>query len=112
MGTASAKPAANPKPSVAAQASTPAKAATKVVAKKVTSVEGITEYVLPNGLRVLLFPDPASSVITVNLTYLVGSRHEGYGETGMAQLARTPASSKAPKDTPTSQRVDRTRRPS
>jgi zinc protease len=86
MGTASAKPAANPKPSVAAQASTPAKAATKVVAKKVTSVEGITEYVLPNGLRVLLFPDPASSVITVNLTYLVGSRHEGYGETGMAHL--------------------------
>lgn len=55
-------------------------------AKKVTSVEGITEYVLPNGLRVLLFPDPSSATITTNITYLVGSRHEGYGETGMAHL--------------------------
>ena len=24
--------------------------------------------------------------MTVNITYLVGSRHEGYGETGMAHL--------------------------
>jgi zinc protease len=51
------------------------------------SVEGITEYTLKsNGLRVLLFPDPANPKITVNITYLVGSRHEGYGETGMAHL--------------------------
>ncbi|HRB40589.1 MAG TPA: hypothetical protein PKX86_07765, partial [Bacteroidia bacterium] len=28
---------------------------------KVTSVEGITEYKLSNGLRVLLFPDPSKS---------------------------------------------------
>jgi zinc protease len=56
------------------------------VAKKVNSVEGITEYILPNGLRVLLFPDPSSATITTNITYLVGSRHEGYGETGMAHL--------------------------
>ncbi|WP_435353478.1 M16 family metallopeptidase [Emticicia sp. SJ17W-69] len=53
---------------------------------KVTSVEGITEYVLGNGLRVLLFPDPSKQTATVNITYLVGSRHEGYGETGMAHL--------------------------
>jgi zinc protease len=52
----------------------------------VTSVEGITEYRLANGLRVLLFPDPSRPQITVNVTYLVGSRHEGYGETGMAHL--------------------------
>ena len=52
----------------------------------VTSVEGITEYQLDNGLRVLLFPDPTKPQITVNITYLVGSRHEGYGETGMAHL--------------------------
>ncbi len=50
------------------------------------SVEGITEYRLANGLRVLLFPDPSKPTITVNITYLVGSRHEGYGETGMAHL--------------------------
>ncbi|PLK44182.1 pitrilysin family protein [Emticicia sp. TH156] len=53
---------------------------------KVTSVEGITEYVLGNGMRVLMFPDPSKQTITVNITYLVGSRHEGYGETGMAHL--------------------------
>lgn len=53
---------------------------------KVASVEGITEYRLQNGLRVLLFPDPTKSNITVNVTYMVGSRHEDYGETGMAHL--------------------------
>ena len=53
---------------------------------KVTSVEGITEYQLKNGLRVLLFPDPSKPTITVNITYMVGSRHEGYGESGMAHL--------------------------
>jgi zinc protease len=54
--------------------------------KKITTVEGITEYHLDNGLRVLLFPDPSKPTVTVNVTYLVGSRHEGYGETGMAHL--------------------------
>ncbi len=54
--------------------------------QKITSVEGITEYVLGNGLHVLLFPDPTKPTITVNMTYLVGSRHENYGETGMAHL--------------------------
>ncbi len=54
--------------------------------EKVTSVEGVTEYRLANGLRVLLFPDPSKPTITVNITYLVGSRNEGYGETGMAHL--------------------------
>lgn len=54
--------------------------------ERVTAVEGITEYRLPNGLRVLLFPDQSKQTITVNITYLVGSRHENYGETGMAHL--------------------------
>src|SRR5258706_4973822 len=53
---------------------------------RVTSVEGVTEYRLPNGLKILLIPDPSIDTITVNVTYLVGSRHEGYGETGMAHL--------------------------
>ena len=55
------------------------------VEKKAT-VGGITGYDYPNGLRVLLFPDPSSPKVTVNMTYLVGSRFEGYGETGMAHL--------------------------
>src|SRR5271154_1708456 len=53
---------------------------------KQASLGGITEYDYPNGLRVLLFPDPSSPKLTVNMTYLVGSRFEGYGETGMAHL--------------------------
>lgn len=53
---------------------------------KIASVEGITEYRLANGLRVLLFPDPSKPTVTVNITYLVGSRYESYGETGMAHL--------------------------
>ena len=54
--------------------------------KKIASVEGITEYQLDNGLRVLVFPDSSQSKVTVNMTVLVGSRQEGYGETGMAHL--------------------------
>src|SRR6476660_6959389 len=54
--------------------------------QKMTSVGGITQYDFPNGLRVLLYPDADEPKITVNVTYLVGSRHEGYGETGMAHL--------------------------
>ncbi|MDP4970255.1 MAG: insulinase family protein, partial [Burkholderiaceae bacterium] len=54
---------------------------------KITSVEGITEYRLDvNGLRILLAPDESKPTTTVNMTYLVGSRHENYGETGMAHL--------------------------
>ncbi len=54
--------------------------------KKITSLEGITEYELGNSMKVLLFPDQSKSTMTVNITYLVGSRHEGYGESGMAHL--------------------------
>ncbi|MES3022658.1 MAG: pitrilysin family protein [Pseudomonadota bacterium] len=50
------------------------------------AVAGITEYRLANGLKVLLFPDASKPTVTVNVTYLVGSRHENYGETGMAHL--------------------------
>lgn len=54
--------------------------------KLITTVEGIKEYELPNGLRVLLLPDASSNNFVVNIVYKVGSRHEGYGETGMAHL--------------------------
>ena len=79
QATPKAKPAAKPAAKAVAAAPLPAP-------EKVTSVEGITEYRLGNGLRVLLFPDPSKPTITVNITYLVGSRHENYGETGMAHL--------------------------
>jgi zinc protease len=65
-------PAAAPKPAAAAQ--------------QVRSIEGVTEYRLANGLQVLLYPDQSSSTVSINVTYKVGSRHESYGETGMAHL--------------------------
>ncbi|MBK7953603.1 MAG: insulinase family protein [Candidatus Accumulibacter sp.] len=54
--------------------------------EKLSTVEGISEYRLANGLHFILFPDAAKATATVNVTYLVGSRHENYGETGMAHL--------------------------
>ena len=74
-------------PALPSPAPTPARpAAPSAAPVTVTSVEGITEYALSNGLHVLLFPDPTKATITVNITYKVGSRNEDYGETGMAHL--------------------------
>jgi zinc protease len=53
---------------------------------RVQAVEGITEYRLANGMQLLLIPDDSKPTTTVNMTYRVGSRHENYGETGMAHL--------------------------
>ncbi|MCX7174564.1 MAG: pitrilysin family protein [Proteobacteria bacterium] len=70
----------------------------------VTTVEGISEYRLDNGLKVLLFPDASKPTMTLNITYLVGSRHENYGETGMAHLLEhlvfkgTPAHASIPQE--------------
>lgn len=60
--------------------------ATTASIEQVTSIEGITEFRLANGTQVLLFPDDSKSMVTVNMTVFVGSRHEGYGEAGMAHL--------------------------
>ncbi len=74
------------------------------MAKKITSIEGITEYRLENGAQILLFPDPSKSMVTVNMTVFVGSRHEGYGEAGMAHLLEhmlfkgTPSNQKIPEE--------------
>ncbi len=54
--------------------------------QEIRSVEGITEYALPNGLTVLLQPDNSKPTTSVNITYRVGSRHEAYGESGAAHL--------------------------
>ncbi len=64
----------------------PAQAAQPAGVSAVTQVEGIAEYRLANGLQLLLVPDDTKPTTTVNLTYHVGSRHESYGETGMAHL--------------------------
>lgn len=51
-----------------------------------TTVEGVYQYSLPNGLKVVLVPDESSQKTTVNMNIFVGSRNEGYGEKGMAHL--------------------------
>jgi zinc protease len=79
-------------------------AADSAAPRKLATVEGITEYQFDNGLRALLFPDNSQSKVTVNMTVLVGSRQEGYGETGMAHLLEhmvfkgTPKHPHVPKD--------------
>ena len=55
-----------------------------------SSMGGITEYGFPNGLRVLLYPDQANPKVTINITYLVGSRHEGYEQLEQKIRALTP----------------------
>ncbi|MEI8326294.1 MAG: insulinase family protein, partial [Betaproteobacteria bacterium] len=69
-----------------AVAQTPGAPLAATAAPQIATVEGITEYRLANGLRVLLAHDTSKPTTTVNITYLVGSRHENYGETGMAHL--------------------------
>ena len=46
----------------------------------------VREYRLPNGLQVLLLQDAERPAMSVNITYRVGSRHEGLGEYGAAHL--------------------------
>ncbi len=79
FAAAPSAPVAAPKPQSAARK-------TPVAAQVVRSIEGVTEYRLVNGLQVLLYPDQSSSTVSINVTYKVGSRHESYGETGMAHM--------------------------
>lgn len=50
------------------------------------NVEGVKEYSLNNGMKLLLIPDGSQSNMIVNIVYNVGSKDEGYGEKGMAHL--------------------------
>jgi zinc protease len=63
-----------------------ASAASAEAPRKAVSIEGVTEWQLANGLKLLTLPDPGADTVTVHIVYLVGSRHEGYGEKGMAHL--------------------------
>lgn len=59
---------------------------TSVALTPVNTIEGVSQYQLDNGLTVLLAQDNSQPNTTVNMTYLVGARHENYGQTGMAHL--------------------------
>ena len=54
--------------------------------KFISNIEGLKEYSMNNGMRVLLIPDASQSNVVVNIVYNVGSKNEGYGEKGMAHL--------------------------
>lgn len=45
---------------------------------KIATIEGVTEYRLANGLRVVLFPDVSSATITLNVVYFAGMRFDRY----------------------------------
>jgi zinc protease len=47
---------------------------------KTASVEGMNEYALDNGLKILLFSDKSQPKFTINSTIFAGARHEGDGE--------------------------------
>ena len=64
----------------------PAAAIPPAAPEFITEVEGIREFRLANGMQVLLVADDSRPTTTVNITYFVGSKHEGYGESGMAHL--------------------------
>jgi zinc protease len=71
------------------QCAFPVTAAEELTSKPYTEIRtiaGVTEYRLPNGLTVLLMQDKSHPSTYVNVTYRVGSRHEGVGEAGMAHL--------------------------
>lgn len=53
---------------------------------KIGTIEGVSEYALDNGLKLLLIEDRSQPKVTVNCTVFVGARHDGYGESGMAHL--------------------------
>jgi zinc protease len=73
-------------PAISSAAPLASRSVTASGAKLIRSVEGMNEYELSNGLKVLLVPDASKPITTVNITYRVGSKHENYGETGMAHL--------------------------
>ncbi|HYN86666.1 MAG TPA: pitrilysin family protein [Pyrinomonadaceae bacterium] len=46
----------------------------------------VTEFTLPNGLRVVMHEDHSTPIVAVNLWYHVGSKNEVPGRTGFAHL--------------------------
>jgi zinc protease len=63
---------------------TPKTAAPKL--KKVRTIYRVSEYVLPNGLRVLFRRQTAAPVVAVCITFHVGSRNETAGNTGYTHI--------------------------
>ncbi|GAB3249479.1 M16 family metallopeptidase [Chitinimonas naiadis] len=80
-GAAKAKPATKPLPPAPIQVAAP-----QAVLSAGPSAAGISEFRLPNGLRILLAPDQTEPATSVLVAYGVGSRDEVPGEYGMAHI--------------------------
>ncbi len=84
-----AKPAETTKPAAKPAATppvTPAAPRDPVLASLDRLALSIQRRTLPNGLRVVLNPDPSSPTVGVSVTYDVGSRNEAPGRSGFAHL--------------------------
>lgn len=58
----------------------------RFVGRRPFGAEEVLEFVLGNGLRVLLLEDHRAPVVSYNTWFRVGSRHEREGKTGLAHL--------------------------
>lgn len=54
--------------------------------KFIRNTEGIKEYSLSNGMKVLLIPDASQSNVVINIVYNVGSKTKVTEKKGMAHL--------------------------
>ncbi|MBD0825474.1 M16 family metallopeptidase [Aestuariibaculum marinum] len=55
--------------------------------EKIQELEGVEEYLYtPNGMKMLLVQDNSAPVVTVQVVYRVGSKHEVPGNTGSTHL--------------------------
>ncbi len=58
----------------------------KIINQKPKEIGNLSSYYLDNGIKVILLPFPNTEKTGIYFTARVGSKHEGYGETGMAHL--------------------------
>jgi predicted Zn-dependent peptidase len=85
--TPAAPPAAAPAPANAAGAAAPKPAGKDPAVASLERVAlSLQRVTLENGLRVVLNQDPSSPTVAVAVTYDVGSRNEGPGQSGFAHL--------------------------
>lgn len=71
---------------LSAQAQTPKKPAAPTALRPITTLNGIREYKLPNGLTVLLKEVHTAPVVYFSIWFKVGSVNEQLGQSGMSHL--------------------------
>ncbi|MES1185627.1 MAG: pitrilysin family protein [Myxococcales bacterium] len=85
-GQGVAPAAAATKPAASAPAAGSAPAPDPAIVSLERFGQGIERLTLENGLRLVLAPDSSAKTVAVSVTYGVGSRDEGPGQSGFAHL--------------------------